>query len=201
MRRLLLAVSVMALAACTPDIAEGSYFCGPQLACPGDLACSDLTELCVDPARTQTFVCPNGANAHEPDDDLAHAQMLTGVCFVDALVDTGCLPTQSDVDYALLSTPSSCGARIRVTVNLTDSIAFESPQITLLDNDNPTTAMSAPCTPNDALMSNATDCSAIDVDGGDHVSIRVDFPADAPSCQGACAFNRYELRILLNTPS
>ena len=201
MRNLVLLASMFAFAACAPDIAEGSYFCGPQLACPGDLACSELTELCVAPERTEAFVCPDGANAHEPDDTLAQAQALTGMCFVDALVDDGCLPTQTDVDYALLSTPSTCGARIRVTVNLIDSIAFESPEVTLLDNDNPTTAMSAPCTPNDALLSNATACSAIDIDGGDHVSIRVDFPADAPSCDGACAFNRYELRILLNTPS
>ena len=54
------------VAACSPDIATGSYYCGPEELCPPDQTCDGPTNSCVAGGTEQAFVCDPCASSAPP---------------------------------------------------------------------------------------------------------------------------------------
>src|SRR5436305_1499322 len=81
----------LVLVACSPDIASGTYFCGPEEACPSNQVCSPANNTCVLPSTTQPFACET-ANV-TGDDSPGAGQAIAGLgCVSLPNVVIGCLP-------------------------------------------------------------------------------------------------------------
>lgn len=183
----------LGLAACTPDINGGTYYCGPNQACPPDLKCDGATALCVLPAVALPFTCPIGSNQHEPDDDAAHAEPVgVGGCGAASFQATGCIDKDSDVDLYAVTTAVGC-ASLRVLLKF--PVAFADLGVDVLDG-------------NGAVV--ASGDATGDVFGTDgQVAIDITAPTQAQAayfvrvrigaaggCGGACRYSWYQLSIL-----
>ena len=113
------------LAACTPEIAPGTYLCGVEQTCPPGLACNGADGTCVVPAAVEAFAC-DPAVEHEPDNDIAHAQPVLGLACVSAIrtID-GCLAPNDPGDWFGIDAPAGCTAveaKVRLTFSSNPSV-------------------------------------------------------------------------------
>jgi len=183
---------------CTPEIGSGTYFCGPERFCPPDQECDGLSFTCVNPLLAEPFACPEGAEAAEPDDDVADARDLGMLTLNQPMVlgtFAGCISTGADVDLVKVECDSTCaegGGALEITARY--PIAFVPVALELLDESGDVAAAAEMCTP-------AVDYTGTDVLCIDHTPsvgtylIRVAAVDGAPDCDGDCAFNRYTLDI------
>jgi hypothetical protein len=182
------------VAACTPEITSGSYLCGEQESCPPDLRCDGETATCVFARDVMPFVCPEGTNDAEPDDDIASALDIgTAGCGALAFSDDGCIDAADDVDHVAFTTPADCDGMLDVKLRF--SLAFAPIGVDLLDDSGAVVASGAQCGTADS-SGQITVCLTAPVDPTTAYVLRIDLPSDAPTCGGACAFNSYQLSIL-----
>jgi hypothetical protein len=192
MRRL--ALLMLLVAACTPDITTMSYYCGEEAACPPELRCDGPTALCVYPEDVAVFECPAGTNDAEPDDDTASAADLgTLGCGGVPFTDNGCIDAAGDLDHAALTMPASCDGTLELRLRY--PLAFLPLQVELLDASGDLVEAGTVCE-NADTSAQVTTCLTASVVAGDPYVIRIRPADDALDCDGACAFNRYTLSIL-----
>lgn len=194
--RVMVLIFAAAGAACSPEIGAGTYYCGPERLCPPHLVCDEPTYTCESEIIAQPFACPEGTEAHEPDNDLASARELASArCGMPVLEDQrGCLAAGDAADLYQFEVPTVCsGQDPHLTFRLSYTIAFTPLLLELVDDQGNVVATAEPCEPN-ATGTDAV-CLEIDPQVGT-VRVRVTLDDAAPDCEGECRYNHYWLDIL-----
>ena len=182
---------LLGLAACSPDVYPGTYFCGPELFCPPDQVCDPSSERCSEPDEVEPFACPEGSEASEPDDELAEARALTLGCSIGTEFE-GCIADGQDVDVVRLTIPANCiGGRIEL--NLRSGLALATLAPSMTDGAGAALPMTS-CTAFPATEADVNECIALnDVPAEIFVHLGL---APGADCDGECAFNRYAVSAL-----
>lgn len=180
-------VFVVALAAlvtgCAAEITGDSYYCGPEAACPPDLACDGETNQCVPPASATTFTCTEGP------------PIATATCGIDSLQTTGCVLAPDGHDRITLATSTGC--TVQVAVSIAYPVAFMPLDVTVRDQDAVVVA-SAPC----GGVHNGVEGACATFAGAPDKTYTIDVAAaaGAPTCGGACGFNRFAMTVQVTRP-
>lgn len=192
--RALLAVCL--LAACTPDIASGSYLCGPNASCPEGQTCNGPDNTCVFTA--EPFACTPDMMS-EPDDTKPQARAITfNECVSSPVPIASCMLEGDAADWVRFTAPAVCTA-VQVEARISFPLAFEGLGLELWDLDHDTMlgtdgeCASRPDTGDDMR------CMKVTLTPGGNYGIQVK-PTGEGTCSGACAYNRYTLRVQLSTP-
>lgn len=190
---------LLALGACSPDIATGAYLCGPEQGCPDGQVCNGADNTCVIPASAMAFACDPAAETHEPDQDAAHAASLgTLDCANATIVVTGCLAAGDGADWIAFVMRPECTTG-SISAQVSSALAFEPVTIDLFDAAGTTKVASAdatcPSTASPDTTGEYAACLAHPLTPGTSYTLRVAPTGDA-TCGGACAFNRYRLTVL-----
>lgn len=186
-------------AACTPEIVPGSYYCGPEAACPEDQVCSEATHTCVLPGLAAPFACVSEV-ASEPDDtmDMAYALTSLNECVTLPLVIDACMPIDDSADWLRFTAPAGCSA-LQVDARITFPIAFQRLGVELVDvATGDILATDQPCTFS-GESGNDLRCVQANVTPGASYAIHV-APTGDGDCDGQCAFNSYTVRVQLGPP-
>lgn len=191
MTRALVAIALLGLAACEPEIGGGTYYCGPELACPDHLRCDQVSAKCVFPEQVNAFECGAGSNVHEPDDEVADAYDVGEIgCGREVRVD-GCIDNEEDVDF-LVGTAGTCPLS-DVTIEMTAPLAFMPLAIDLLDVDGEVLATSHVCA---YVDDDGEQMSCLEQAVGDGAAYQLRVRrADGGDCGGSCGYNRYALVV------
>ena len=188
-------LALLAAAACTPDIAGGVYYCGPERSCPPDLSCDEVTAVCVYPVEAEPFECGEDTGAAEPDDTLPLADDLgQRGCGAGAVAFEACLDHADDIDHVALVTSLDCDVR-PFEVRMRYPVAFAPPVLELLDEAGAVIATAEVCTELDDA-GQAMSCLETNVPENVPVYLRVRLEPGVLDCDGRCAHNRYQLSIL-----
>lgn len=197
-RRRLLALAAVALAAaCSPEIGNGTYFCGPERFCPPDMECDDPSYTCESPRLAAPFSCPAGSNELEPDDSAEEATDEGAVTCGATLVGerVGCLEGEGDEDFLAFDVTGDCvGEAPHLEVTLRFPIAFVPLAIDLLDEEGRTVTPGEPCTPSGDRTGNDRVCIERALAPGRYF-LRVRAAPDAPDCGGNCHYNQYTMVV------
>ena len=197
MRTLLLALSVAAASACSPDIGKGTYFCGPERFCPPDMACDEPTYTCDSTRLAERFSCPGGSNGLEPDDARGEATD-EGILACGEVVVTdriGCMEAEGDEDLLAFDITGECvGDDPHLSVTLRYPIAFVPLAIDLLDEDGATVAEGELCTPSGDLSGSDRLCIDRPLGPGRYF-LRVHAAPGGPDCDGDCHYNQYTIVV------
>jgi hypothetical protein len=178
------ALAFVLVAACSPDIQSGSYYCGDEEACPPGLSCDGATNICVAPAEATPFSCDKGN------------PLFPATCGAGQLESTGCVNTAGAHDTFTLVTDATC--TMDFTAQITMPIAFMPLDVTVKDASGNTVASGAPC---NVAHGGAVDvCASFSGGNGQSYTVDVAAAAGAPTCDGACAFNRYSLSVQVTRP-
>jgi len=195
-------VVVLALAAaCTPDIAPGSYLCGPERSCPEDQACDGVTNICVLPSQVQPFACPPPGETTEvePNDDTVNAQLIANLACVSRTAEiVGCARDLDSEDWFLFDAPQGCTA-VAVEARLTFPLAFEVLSLEVRGSTGLTIASGGDCAISDADDGDEQRCLDVPLTSGSRYALRV-ARSGVGTCGGACAHNKYTLTLQLKTP-
>jgi hypothetical protein len=184
MRRWVLAAALAAAAAgCTPVVESEAYYCGPEERCPPDQVCRETDNICVLPGDFQQFACT--------DDD----QLGAPGCQQATLVAKGCVDGADAHHTYPLTTHDTCPVHLSAT--LTYPVAFMPVAISLLDPTGAVVATSAPCS---SAGGAETACLEVDAAPGTAYQLDVAAASGAPTCDGACAFNRYLVSVSILSP-
>ncbi|MEJ7599722.1 MAG: hypothetical protein WKG01_17580 [Kofleriaceae bacterium] len=180
------------LAACSPDIASGTYTCGPDGLCPPNQRCDGVDDVCVEDSYARDFTCETAPRA---DDTAATGTVVPDPPCVMTYEASDCLDDPDRADWFQLDVPASC-TNTTLLARVVFRVAYQPLAFVL-----PTgAATETPCT--GSLPSDAYDhrCYAVAVAPGSHHAIAVGLAPGAPDCEGACAYNRYALTLRLATP-
>lgn len=193
-------IAFAALAACTPDIAPGTYLCGPEGLCPDGQACNGPDNVCVSEATVQPFAC--GAKYEDvPGDDTPATGQQQGElpCVSPVRVTEGCLPGGDPGDFFRFSTPATCAAvKVRATVEF--PIAFGAVGLAFAAGDAAPTGVEMPCPPSRVPSEgHANRCFEMTLTPGASYALGVALDG-TEDCGGTCAHNRYVLDFALATP-
>ncbi len=196
MRRLCL---VLAVAACSPEVASGAYLCGPEELCPEGMRCNGPDNTCVTDAVAEPFTC-NAVTEQEPNNTALTAQDLgQPACVSQPIEVTGCAAGNDVEDWYQLRVPTSCGA-VEVQARATFPVAFEPFVIEVRAADDSVVATSVVCTPHGAEDLGLTQaCVKATGVPGSRYSVRI-AREGSENCGGACANNRYALSVQLAQP-
>lgn len=190
---------LLAVGACAPDIAPGSYLCGPEQSCPDDQACDGLTNTCVLPSQAQPFACPTGATEIEPNNAASSAQVVANLACVSRTAQViGCTKDLDGEDWFQFDVPATCTS-VGVDVRLTFPIAFEGLALELRNDAGATITTGEPCAQSEPDDGDDQSCLAQTLTPGGHYAIRIARTGEG-ECGGACAYNRYTLTLQLETP-
>ena len=200
-------VICLGLAACTPDIASGSYLCGPDASCPEGQVCNGTeetepggltAETCVLPSLALPFACTPQFDV-EPDNTMAEAYLIQDLGCVSApFISNSCMPTEDSADWATFVAPSVCSA-VKVEARLTFPLAYQGLAVELWNVDaNMKIADDIEC-PQTAESGLVRRCLDFTLAPGTKYGVKV-LPTGDGNCDGACAYNRYTLSIRLATP-
>ena len=192
--RALLAIAL--LSACSPDIVPGAYLCGPEQACPEDLACDGVDNTCVAATSVRPFECGDKITEIEPNNGATAAQAIANLaCVSPPILIKGCTPMNDAEDWYAFDVPATCGATV-ATVRLDFPLAFEELSVHIGDSAGSQADCGTTAPPDDG---SATACLKTSVTAGQHYTVRV-ARSGAGDCDGQCAYNRYSLSLQLGTP-
>lgn len=189
---------VLALAACTPEVAPGVYLCGPEQLCPEGQACNGPDNVCVLDTQARPFAC--GTFPDQPGDDQpATAQDLGELPCVSVLRENpGCLPAGDTGDFYRFTVADGCTA-VAVTSAVTFPIAFQPVELQLAANGTLMT-IDTPCSSSRPIEEGEeTRCLEMTLAPGETYEIGA-VPTGADNCDNECAYNRYNLTLQLGTP-
>jgi hypothetical protein len=192
------AVLLIALAACTPDVATGTYYCGPDGFCPEGQACNGPDNICVNASSAEAFACGERSAKTEPDDTATQAHLLpTPTCDIPFNTENCMLDGNDAEDWMKLQQP--CGASKEVQLVLKFPVAFERLAMELWDLDTMTKVTDDAACADGGDDANELRCitSPVAENGNYGVKVR---PAGDGNCDGNCSYNRYSLSVLLATP-
>jgi len=204
MRAMALLVAGLALGtsgACAPDIAPGSYLCGPERSCPDDQACDGATNICVLPSQVQPFACPSALETTElePNDDPNNAQLIANLACVSRTAEiVGCARDLDGEDWFVLDVPVGCTA-VALEARLTFPLAFEVLSLEVRDRAGVTISTGGDCAIAEPDDGDEQRCVDVPLASGARYAIRIARSGDG-ACGGACAHNKYTLTLQLKTP-
>lgn len=185
MRGLLL-VLLVASAACAPEITSGAYICGPDSSCPENLVCNGPDNLCVLPSLVQPFTCET-VSPMETD-------LGTLDCVSPRHESSGCMMTSDRIDTVVFAAPTTCSAAIEIDAGVSFPHAFAEVGLELWDADTGThVATSGECAQG-ADTGEARRCLVQELIPGTHYRLEVVLTGEG-TCDGACNYNRYLLRV------
>jgi hypothetical protein len=195
-RAAIVAGAVALAAGCDPEIVSGSYFCGPQMACPDDEVCSPADGTCVRPELAEPFACEPGSDGGEPNEDPATATSLSVAgCPAGQVERIGCLPAGIDVDWIRVTSPVSCaGAPLSIDVRY--SVAFAPAIVDLFAADGTTLlATATPCNITGGIGDRDAVCldTTVPADGVSMIRVTLDTELD---CDDACDFMHYHVAAM-----
>jgi hypothetical protein len=187
---------VALLSACSPDIVQGAYLCGPEQSCPDGQACNGEDNLCVLPGGAKPFACGDKITEVEPNNGAAAAQAVANIACVSPLIQIkGCTPAGDAEDWYAFDVPANCGATV-ATMRLSFPLAFEQLSVDLGGK----TGSQAECGTTVPIDDGSdTVCLTTPVTAGQHYALRV-ARSGIGDCDGQCAYNRYSLSLQLGTP-
>lgn len=188
------------LAACSADIAPGSYLCGPEGLCPEGQACNGPDNVCVSETTVQPFACGMKYEDVAGDDTPATGQPQGELpCVSPVRVTQGCLPGGDAGDFYRFSTPPACTA-VELRATLEFPIAFAAVGLQFATNDGPASAVEMPCPASQVPSEgHANRCFEMTLAPGSTYALGVALDG-TDDCGGTCAFNRYVLDFALATP-
>jgi hypothetical protein len=193
--RALVVAAGLALAACSPQIDKGTYFCGPERLCPPDLECDEPSFTCEAPSLAEPFACPDGSEATEPDDaiDAAYDAGATRCGEPLSNAQRGCI-VDDDTDLMRFEYVADCaGSDPHLEVSLRFPIAFAPLGVDLLDDAGEVVATAELCTgPSDFTGSEVLCLTTRPPAGVYYLRVQL---ADGPDCDGDCRFNQYYLDV------
>jgi hypothetical protein len=187
------------LGACSPDITSGSYVCGAQDSCPPDQACDGVTDTCVLTAVAMPFACDMNTE-HAGDDTSATARPIPMLaCVSPPYRESGCMPAGDAADWFKLTTPASCAA-VEVDARLVYPVAYQGLSLELWDlTMNSVVGTDNECPDGINDPAHVERCINLKVTPGGYLGLVVK-PSGQGTCDGACAYNRYDLSVQLATP-
>lgn len=185
-----IAIAMLApFAGCTPEIASGSYLCGPDGSCPEGQACNGPDNVCVLPSQVQPFECDRSGPTQE---DLQMA------CVSAPFQREGCIIEGDSANWVTFVAPAVCTA-VEVQARLSFPTAFAMLGVELMDLDrNMPLAVDDECTTG-ADTGEVRRCLDYQLVPGTTYRITV-APTGEGTCDGDCPYNRYTLRVQLATP-
>lgn len=188
---------LLALGACTPDIASGAYLCGPNATCPEGQVCNGPDNTCVFGAALP-FACEPDAET-EPDDTAQQGPMTAlNECVSSPIVTANCMLDGDGSDWVRFTAPAVC-TRVQVEARVTFPVAYESLGLELWDLDqNMMIGTDAECSSTGEAGVDIR-CMTVVLTPGGNYGINVK-PTGEGTCGGTCAYNRYTLRLQLSTP-
>lgn len=188
----------VSLAACTPDIATGTYLCGVEQKCPDDLSCDGATNLCVNPSTVTPFSCDDDNTEIEPNDSVATAEAILFPTCGSTVEVTGCEGKDGDAaDFYHFTVPAQCPASTVAVVRISYPIAYEPPDVNILSAGGDDILTDQPCraSASDEDGDSAT-CGRGPVAAGTDYAVQVTGSGEK-NCGGMCAHNRYRLTVTL----
>jgi len=193
------AALLVLLAACSPDIASGSYLCGAEKSCPPNEACDGVTDTCVLATAEQPFACESGTE-FPGDDTSATAQQIPALACVSPLYQVHeCLPMGDAADWFAFSTPANC-VQVEVQARILFPVAYEGVSLELWDlASNTQLGTDVPCADSINDPAHGERCIKLTIPPGGSYGFLVK-PSGQGNCGGACAYNRYTLSVQLATP-
>ena len=193
-----LVLSTLFVAACSPDVAPGTYLCGPDSLCPDGLVCNGPDNICVSPSAQQAFEC--GKFADVPGDDApATAQDLGALTCVSLVREKrGCLPGGDTGDFYTFTVDAAC-TNVRVKASVAFPVAFQSLALQLGKLGEMPQTIESPCLGiRGDQEGDAVACLDAPVGPGTYALGVV--PSGADNCDGNCRYNRYGLAVQVTTP-
>jgi len=189
----------LVFAACSPDIAAGSYLCGPEQLCPEGQACNGVDNTCVLPTQVEPFACPDSQDP-AGDDAPSAGQLIDNLTCVSRTSESkGCLLQNDVADWYQFDVPGNCTA-VQIEARLTFPIAYEPLVLQISSMDGPAGPAETAC-PSTTFPDEgeAIRCFKLVVENGSHHAIGL-VHQGSEDCHGACANNRYTLSLQLSTP-
>lgn len=188
-----------ALAACSPEIAPGSYLCGPDGLCPEGQACNGPDNVCVAASQAQPFTCDPAIDPAGDDQPATGAVLPAMLCVSVPLDRHGCMTAADAADFFQFDVPSTCGG-VKVEASLVYPIAFQPLGLELSTGGAAATRAETACPASmTAVEGSEIVCASQTLAAGGHYAFGI-VKDGAPSCDGACEHNRYTFRIRLATP-
>jgi hypothetical protein len=197
-RTLLAALVALPIAACTPDIGGGTYYCGPERLCPPHLVCDEPSFTCENPLLAKPFSCPEGSEDAEPDNSMDDAFALGTLRCSEPLLDSwvGCIAEGDTVDYYLFEHANVCsGQDPHLDVRLRFPVALAPLKLELLDAQGEVVGTGEICTQPGDVTGTERHCLRLAPPPLGDYYIRVSLDPDGPDCDGQCRYNRYTLSI------
>ena len=192
-----IALALLALAACTPDIAPGSYLCGPEGLCPEGQLCNGPDNICVLVSEARPFSCGTATDP-ELDDQPGAGTVLANLPCVSVPSEThGCLLDDDGQDFFQFDVPAGCAA-VRVEASVSFPIAFQPLGLVFSTAGGPAAPADTPCS-SGAVPGEDVRCFGQAVQAGGHYALGV-VKDSGGDCSGTCRHNRYILRIRLAAP-
>jgi hypothetical protein len=186
-------------AACSPEIADGSYVCGPEELCPDGMRCNRETAVCVAPSNAAPFACGDD-NVDVPSNETpATAQSIGDLACVSLVAEArSCLPAGDVGDFYTFRVVDGCtNARLRASVVF--PIAFQHLVLQIAKQGESPMTIDSPCPGNRTNDDGeAVSCLDAPVSSGTYVIGVV--PDGTGTCNNECRFNRYSLGLQVTTP-
>lgn len=184
------ALLLVFVASCTPQIVSGAYLCGPDSSCPEELVCDGPSNTCVLPSQAQPFECDRSLPSQQ---DLAEQN-----CVSLPFTTNGCI-TEGDSAHWVTFVPREVCTAVQVEARLSFPFAFGELGLELWDADaNTRVATDGDCTAG-AETGEDRRCLDHELVPGTKYRVEVHLTGEG-TCDGACAYNRYMLRLQLATP-
>lgn len=197
--RMLFAVVPMVLAACSPEIASGSYLCGAEELCPPGEKCDGVTDSCVLATAEMPFACEAGTEIAGDDTAMTAQQVPALACVSPRFQAAGCMPPGDAADWFAFKTPSDC-TTVQVQARIVFPVAYEVLSLELWDlAGNSQIGTDVPCADAVGDPAHVERCIKLTVPPGGSYGLLVK-PSGQGACGGACAYNRYDLSLQLATP-
>ena len=199
MRTILLIAVLASVAACSPDIASGSYLCGPEGDCPEGQACNGDDNICVLAGAAKPFSC-TAKMPTEPDDTAAQGFVLPNMtCVSVPFVNQNCMLQGDTEDWVAVSgsdgVHGSPGDQRASRFRSRSSGSASSSGTSTRWRRSPRTRRAR----RKARQATRSAASTSRSTRGVNYGIKT-HPAGDGTCDGQCAYNRYTLSVQLATP-
>lgn len=193
------AALLLALAACSPEIATGSYLCGPEEKCPPGEACDGISDSCVLESGAMPFACEMGTEFPGDDTSMTAQQVPALACVSPPYHRAECMPVGDAADWFAFATPSTCTS-VEVQARIAFPVAYEGLALELWDlSTNMPIGTDVPCADTVGDPAHVERCINLTIPPGGSYGLLVK-PTGQGTCGGACAYNRYDLTVQLATP-
>jgi hypothetical protein len=191
--------AMLLFAACSPDIAPGTYLCGPEEQCPDDMKCDRATAICVSPNNAEPFSCGD-RNVDEPSNETpATAQSIGDLACTSLVAEArSCLPAGDTGDFYTFRVLDGCTtARLRASVVF--PLAFQRLVLQLGKQGETPATMDTQC-PTNRTADDGNDVSCLDAQVAPGTYVLGVVPDGTGNCDNECRFNRYQVALQVTSP-